>query len=157
MKKLKTYVITVSEKFPKTHPKKGEPTNFPLSIKHYDKVHTIRGNYPLWKKRFEQIDKGEAILSVRIWTGKPYQSKQAEIFKYDKTRGIGLEIVNHLDDLGFACIAKESSYHYTRTPTSELAKNDGLSLEDFKDWFGHNDLNNKQRVIIHFTDFRYCD
>jgi len=36
----------------------------------------------------------------------------------------------------------------------ELAKNDGLSYADFKDWFKGYDLSNPM-VIIHFTKFRY--
>lgn len=91
---MKTYVLTVSEKFPKTHPKSGQPTNFPLSIKHYDKIHTIRGNYDLWAKRFEKINAGEAVLSVRVWEGKPYNSKQREIFRYDYRGKIGIEKLN---------------------------------------------------------------
>ena len=47
-----TYVLTVSQKFPTTHKKAGQSTGFPLAIKHYDKIHTIRGNYDLWAKRF---------------------------------------------------------------------------------------------------------
>lgn len=38
----------------------------------------------------------------------------------------------------------------------DLAKNDGLSVEDFTEWFfGCNKGNVFDGVIIHFTDFRY--
>jgi hypothetical protein len=39
-------------------------------------------------------------------------------------------------------------------PIKELAKNDGLSLDDFKAWFKGYDLS-KPMSIIHFTTFRY--
>lgn len=70
-----TYVLTVSEFFPKTHNKAGLPTGFINAISNKTKLHTIRGNYDLWAKRFEKINKGEAVLSVRYWSGKPYNSR----------------------------------------------------------------------------------
>lgn len=145
---MKTYVLTVSENFPKTHPKSGEPTNFPLSIKHYDKIHTIRGNYDLWAKRFEKINAGEAVLSIRVWEGKPYNSKQREIFRYDYRRNIGIEKVTFRDYLYDININGKS------VDVDELAKNDGLSYSDFEHWFKGYDLS-KPMAVIHFTDFRY--
>jgi len=148
-KKLITYVLTISQVFPAYHPRKGEPTNFPLAIKHYDKIHTIRANYNLWKKRFEKIDRGEACLSVRIWLGRPYFSKQPEIFNYTKSNGIGLEKIE-LTALGYFINNIESD-----VTTAELAKNDGLSLEDFKAWFKGKIKVDEPMAIIHFTNFRY--
>ena len=52
--KIKTYVITVSEFFPKTHNKSGLPTGFIDKIGSKIKKHTIRGNYELWKKRIDE-------------------------------------------------------------------------------------------------------
>lgn len=153
---MKTYVIIVSEFFPKTHPRAGEKTDFPLAIKHYDKIHTIRANYELWKKRFEKIDKGEAILSIRIWEGKPYTSKQLEIFKYDKTKGIGLEKLTFFTDKDdMPRLSYPLVNHYAEPKIEYIAKNDGLTYTDFKDWFREYDLN-EPLAIIHFTDFRYC-
>ena len=145
-----TYVLTVSQKFPATHKKAGQPTGFPLAIKHYDKIHTIRGNYDLWAKRFEKINAGKAILSVRIWEGKPYKSKQLEIFKYDYTHKIGVEKIL-FDDYLYSCQINEKRFGNMW----DLSKNDGLSDEDFEDWFKKYDLS-KTMAIIHFTDFRYC-
>lgn len=142
-----TYVLTVSELFPKTHKKAGKPTGFPLAIKHYDKIHTIRGNYDLWEKRFKKINEGKAILSVRVWSGKPYQSKQQEIFKYDNTHKIGLQKLEDPTNFVFAPIeGKQVNW-------GDIAKNDGLSFEDFCEWFKVR--NNSPMAIIHFTDFRY--
>ena len=140
-----TYVLTVSQKFPATHKKAGQPTGFPLAIKH-----TIRGNYDLWAKRFEKINAGKAILSVRIWEGKPYASKQLEIFKYDYTHKIGVEKIL-FDDYLYSCQINEKRFGNMW----ELSKNDGLSDEDFEHWFKKYDLS-KPMAIIHFTDFRYC-
>lgn len=142
------YVLTVSQKFPATHKKAGQPTGFLLAIKHYDKIHTIRANYDLWAKRFEKINAGKAMLSVRVWEGKPYASKQLEIFKYDKTHNIGLE---KLEDPANPFMAWVNG---TKQDWETLAKNDGLSFEDFCEWFKVKQT--KPMAIIHFTNFRYC-
>lgn len=155
---MKTYVLTVSEKFPKTHPKSGEPTKFTLSIKRYDKIHTIRGNYDLWAKRFEKINSGEAVLSVRVWEGKPYNSKQREIFRYDYSRKIGIEKLN----MGTFDVGRDDNndgfinFKVGKAIVSAhlLAQNDGLSYENFKNWFKGYDFS-KPMAIIHFTEFRY--
>jgi hypothetical protein len=142
-----TYVLTVSEYFPKTHKKAGKPTGFPLAIKQYDKIHTIRANYDLWVKRFEKINAGKAFLSVRIWSGKPYKSKQKEIFTYDNTHNIGLQKLEEPQNFVYALIdGKVNSWE-------DVAKNDGLSFEDFCEWFKVR--KNSPMAIIHFTDFRY--
>lgn len=144
---LTTYVLTVSQRFPKTHKKAGQSTGFPLAIKHYDKIHTIRGNYELWKKRFENIDSGKAILSVRIWEDMPYKSKQLEIFRYDHTHKIGLQKLDDPTNFVYAPIEGK------KVNWEEIAKNDGLSFEDFCEWFKVR--NESPMAIIHFTDFRY--
>ena len=46
-------------------------------------------------------------------------------------------------------------FEYKFTPLLiDLAKNDGLSLDDFKAWFKSYDLS-QPMAIIHFTSFRY--
>ena len=80
--KKKCYTLIISKHFPKSHPRAGEPTEFLQKIEDYDKVHTIRANYDFWKKRFEKIVKGEAYLSIRVWSGVPYKSKQVEIYRF---------------------------------------------------------------------------
>lgn len=64
MNDMKTYVITLSKTFPAGHHRKGEPTEFEeefmagqdmqrvRTFVRYIKLHTIRANYALWKKRF---------------------------------------------------------------------------------------------------------
>jgi hypothetical protein len=66
---MKTYNIMLSVVFPVTHPRKGQPTGFkdkvPRAVcktgERYlsdirPKVHTIRANYPLRKKRIEDVE-----------------------------------------------------------------------------------------------------
>ena len=104
---MKTYVLTVSKHFPKTHKRAGDHTNFPVLINNKQKLHTIRGNYGLWRKHFDKIEKGEACLSVRVWTGVPYNSSQVEIFNFCKEDGIGIEKLEDPDNMLWATIGNE--------------------------------------------------
>jgi hypothetical protein len=174
---MKTFVLTVSTKFPKTHKRAGEETNFHWkiiqSIKRLgtgiasdhlthvvpNKFHTIRSNYDLWAKRIEQIQKGEAILSLRYWSGKPYSSKQIEFCQLDKNSGIGIQKLCFYGGFSVPCISEKNPKYAIEAIGEQfgidvLAANDGLSFEDFKEWFKNYDLS-KPMAIIHFTKKRY--
>jgi hypothetical protein len=168
---MKTYVITLSQHFPATHPKAGRKTHFktklvkagiiPFDYHAYTivpegpqfKFHTIRANYPLWKKRFEQINRGEACLSIRQWTGKPYASKQVEIARLTKEDGIGIQMLtfynNDIEAFNLPEINDDHTWHL-----EDIAENDGLDIFSWLDWFKDYDLS-KPMAIIHFTKFRY--
>jgi hypothetical protein len=169
---MKTYVVMISRTFPATHSQSGEPTgfvekilnevttaqliDFKMAWKHdldldftSSKIHTIRANYDLWRKRIEQVYLGEAELSLRYWSGKPYNSKQVEFLRLRKDDGIGIQ------KLEFA--GNEITNTITTTAwinPDKLCVNDGLSFKDFCDWFKGYDLS-KSMAIIHFTKFRY--
>jgi hypothetical protein len=150
---MKTHVLIVSEYFPKTHYRSGEKTYFVDSIKEGTKIHTIRGNYELWKKRITEVENGDAILSVRIWTGKPYNSKQEEVFQFNQDSGIGVQkMMIRNDKWNNPFIIKDC--HLRSLDLSYLSKNDGLELEDFKKWFKKSEPY-EVMAIIHFTLFRY--
>ena len=147
---MKTFVLTVSKQFPKTHAKAGRDTGFVQNISKLfsfenTKIHTIRANYDLWNKRAKDINEGKAILSIRYWSGKPYNSKQVEICRLEK---IGVEKLEDARNFVFAPIeGKEVNW-------GEVAKNDGLTFEDFCEWFKVR--SDKPMAVIHFTNFRYC-
>lgn len=145
---MKTYVIILSEKFPTTHPRKGQETEFGRSFLNGKKIHTIRGNFSLWEKRIAQIQKGEAVLSVRQWTGKPYQSKQVEIARLTAEDGVGIQ------ELKLTDLSRPTTINWQRIELPLLAKNDGLGFNDWFYWFEKYDLS-KPLAIIHFTKFRY--
>lgn len=167
---MKTYVLTLSKNFPAKHPRKGEPTGFSHKVTaacnkwgdHKLKLHTIRANYPFWKKRFDEIERGEACLSIRQWSGKPYRSKMIEIARLTKDDGIGIQKLKFASDRdGQQCwwnFSIDGRYcHYDTKADylpNELAENDGLSYKDWQDWFSNYDLS-KPLAIIHFTKFRY--
>lgn len=137
----------VSKKFPAYHKKAGLNTNFPYKIINKEKIHTIRANYPLWKKRFVEINNGNACLSIRIWEDKPYKSKQKEIIRLYNYDGIGIQKLDQPQKFTFAYIEK------CLIDWEDVAKNDGLSFKDFCEWFKN--VSNEPMAIIHFTKFRY--
>lgn len=164
MNKLIRYRLSVSVKFPASHPRKGEPTEFIEKIEYAlkfrewtglpfppfnPKIHTIRSNYNLWQKRFEKINKCEAVLELYYWSGKPYNSKCITICQLGKDDGIGIQkIMFPFPNLH--CFKIDEIEHQDMS----LSKNDGLSYDDFKAWFKGYNLS-EPLAIIHFTKFRY--
>lgn len=157
--KIKTYVLMVSTEFPSYHSKKVEQTHFRYKIncglcdqrcsKSQPKIHTIRANYPLWEKRIKEVQRGEAILSLRYWSGKAYKSKQIEIYQLTKENGVGIQKIEFNDrNIELPLVDGEGCF------LSAISKNDGLLVAEFKEWFKKYDLS-KPMAIIHFTDFRY--
>ena len=147
---MKTYLIIISQTFPQTHSRKGEPTKFIEKINALSKLHTIRLNYEYWKKRIDEVNAGKAILKVMVWTGKPYNSKQECMMVFDKDSGIGVQKLM-CNPLGWV-IDDELMEDLN---TEQLANNDGLSLEDFNAWFKGSFGIEETKAIIHFTAFRY--
>lgn len=148
---MKTYVLIVSRTFPKGHNKEGEQTFFVDKISNGEKIHTIRSNYPLWKKRIKEVQEGKAVLSLRYWSEKPYRSKQVEFARLDKD-SCGVQEIYFINR-NIYCPALCSD-RFLKNNIEEIAKNDGLPIELFKEWFKNYDLS-KPLAIIHFTNFRY--
>ena len=139
---MKTYVLTLSQNFPKTHKRAGEETQFVSKIFNGEKIHTIRANYELWEKRINEVKEGKAILSLRFWSGKPYNSKQVEFCQLDKDSGIGIQgVIFDICDWSIAHIYTKGEIDTKLLFPSyvKLSKNDGLSVEDFKEWFKNYD------------------
>lgn len=166
---MKTIVLMVSKVFPAYHPRKGECTDFKNLIAVGVKLHTIRGNYDLWKERVKQVEQQEAIISLRQWECVPYNSKQIEFDTLVSSDDIGVQkltIVDHgnfwymrIDDpdgtpkIHSDCI-DNGGYKHDMHFFKNLSANDGLGIVDFKNWFKPYDLS-KPMAIIHFSGFRY--
>ncbi|MBR6931124.1 MAG: hypothetical protein IKH61_13000 [Bacteroidales bacterium] len=157
---MKTYQITLSKVFPSKHPRHGQPTEFRELYEDAIKLHTIRANFPHWKGRFEYIYINEGILSIRQWSGKPYASKQELITNLCAADRIGLQELVFVDgDINRPHIVKEPDlFNPERTliPVDiyDLATNDGLTIQDWLDWFKGYDLT-ESMAVIQFTGFRY--
>lgn len=145
---MKTYVLTLSKVFPRTHIHEGEPTEFREKFIKKEKIHTIWANYTRWKRRIKEVQEGNAVLSVRQWEGKSHYSKQVEIARLTADDGVGIQKLELTNDLA-ECIIEGRRYNYV-----SIAKNDGLYPDDWLNWFSCHNLF-KPIAIIHFTKFRY--
>lgn len=147
---MKTYVIILSQTYPTTHKRAGEKTFFKEMLGNGRKLHTIRSNYPLWKKRLEEVQSGLAVLSIRQWSGKPYKSKQFEICRLSVFDRAGIQKLTFCGSLNRFLIDDKEANQYIY----DLPNNDGLTVADFEEWFKKYDLS-RPMAIIHFTKFRY--
>jgi len=143
-------VLTFSRTFPAYHPKAGQPTFFVEKITknlHHlgtppwdipDEIFTTEIYYIVDSKR-HTIRSGNRWkvgdkFSPRVWSGKPYQSKQIIIapdIEVKKVFDIYLcfsDEVLRINDCAFG--------EYSDTVLEKLAANDGLSLDDLIYWFG---------------------
>ncbi len=127
-------VLTFSKQFPKDHPKEGQQTHFVQKVLHsllpdsYEpatgigwpaKLHTIRaGNR--WKV-------GD-MASLRVWSDKPYRSKQVEFAQVEIMKIWPVTII--IDDI-FNPICSGDKV----LPAGLIARNDGLETDDFTNWF----------------------
>ena len=132
----KKIIITLSRLFPVKHSRKGQPTNYAELLNAGKKLHTIRTNYDLWKINEEKMRTGNYYLSVRQWSGRPYHSKQVEVAQIKTPITVQrIMITNHLDDEDEPLSAVIDGKLLSHKDCEILAKNDGLSLQDFKEWF----------------------
>lgn len=141
-------VLTFSRHFPKGHPRQGEPTwfvesvlnsvmrkdgilnlddlkpevralinDFALTTNEKQKDHTLRAG-----SRFKPGD----MASLRVWSDKPYRSKQIVFAQVEVKKVWEIEISE------FWFINNSILEH---GKVIELANNDGLSYDDFIAWF----------------------
>ena len=166
---MKIHILLLAKTFPAKHPRHGQPTEFRQSIQNtldfvrkertptgmeFFRLHTIRGNYERWHRIIDEVNRGDAELSVREWSGVPYRSPQVEIFRFTKDDHIGcqkLEIRSYDYDPVFWGLFVENRAFVRK---DMMANNDGLIKEDWINWFKLCDLS-KPLAIIFFADFRY--
>lgn len=133
------------------------------------KLHTMRANkkgdaYKRWSKKIKEVQEGRAILSLRYWSGSSYNyqrdgSKQIEFAQLDKDSGVGVQKFKIQEWFDEDDQVERAHYLIDSKPkqmllTRDLAKNDGLSEADFREWFKGYHMT-KEMAIIHFTKFRY--
>lgn len=115
------------------------------------KLHTIRENYEYWKEKADKINAGEMELSIRVWSGKPYRSTQVEVARLSH---VGVQLV----EMSYSTEDAQPIVYVDNVlkpnVAAEMAKNDGLQLENWIEWF-FKKTNTFRGVILHFTDFKY--
>jgi hypothetical protein len=135
--------LMLSKTFPAGHPWPGNKTLFLEQAMSGRKLHTIRKNM---KGRYKAGD----VVEIRQWSGKPYCSKQ------DRT---GLLFRIGVEPVTLVLRAGELIASVNGIPVSpkRLAANDGLTLDNFIDWFfPGRKPGTFTGDIIHFTSFRYA-
>lgn len=140
--------IIVSKIFPKGKGVQKE-TGFKSAILNGTKIHTIRTNVEYWEKlNPEWVYNGAKsyfrykYLKVMEWSGLPYRSKTNHIYTVDfpNTQRV------YKDCEGNWYVRVEEYYY--KIDANILAKNDGLSIEDFNQFFA--DIAPYQEMIIIF-------
>jgi hypothetical protein len=148
-------VIMFSRIFPKGHPKEGQSTDFiqkiwisinvplPCSI-HADQLNGEMTKLFLhsYKPKHHTIRKGNRFrvgdkFSPRIWSGKPYLSKQiiiADDIEVKKTWNIEID-ENGIISINGKYIHEDFTDIMKFDSWDRLALNDGLSTDDFICWF----------------------
>jgi hypothetical protein len=152
-------VITYSRQFPATHPRKGQPTGFVEKIwkslyingQCPDELDSYIDDYPFAYDSYNQIHKKVHTIrsghrwkvgdwfSPRVWSGKPYASKQIQFappIQIKKIWDIEIHFKVHwwLFKLNGQDVTTIVDFNIDDF-VPELAKNDGLSLPDFLNWF----------------------
>jgi hypothetical protein len=148
-------VLTYSQRFPKGHPKAGQPTYFVEKV-----MACLADVVPGWKMKndFVQYDwyeyynctmpKGHTVrignhwkagdmASLRVWSGLPYRSKQIEFAQVEikkvwafELRPVKVHLAREIEIYGFI-----NDELVTKPEAKLLASNDGLTVEDFESWF----------------------
>ena len=145
-KQKKQVVLMIAKNFLAYHKRAGQATDFEIKIKEKNKNHTIRPNYEKWKEKIEEVKSGKAELVLKQWEGRPYHSTPNKLFVFDAK-----------DEVEVSKLTKTADGFFVndtiKVEPEDLAKNDGLSLQDFEDWFKV--FPNEPMAILHFNSFRY--
>lgn len=136
-KEVRMKVLTFSKKFPKGHPRAGEETWFIQKILHslitpqYEPATGVG-----WPPKFHAIRSGSRfkagdMASLRVWSDKPYRSKQIEFAQVEVKKVWPVEI----NVIQTSPVIMIGGNWLTYDAGCELAKNDGLTITDFISWF----------------------
>jgi hypothetical protein len=146
-------VITFSRTFPSYHPKAGQPTYFvekfwksldmPINQNiglvglKYENVHLNGKHHTI--RAGERWKKGQ-YFSPRVWSGKPYHSKQiliapdtliTDVYDFEIKPAYKLLPLDYDTDV----IINHNFFHTDSDIMQIVAKNDGLTLAELLQWF----------------------
>jgi hypothetical protein len=148
-------VLTSSRYFPKGHPRQSEPTYFVEKIWncYRDESFALPDNFIPWTDNYALLSSGKEYLeamtireikhhtiragnrfkagdmvSLRVWSDKPYRSKQIEFAQVEVKKVWPVTII--VDDIFNPIYSGDMLI-----PTCQLAINDGLECNDFVKWF----------------------
>ena len=150
-----TIVLMLARTFSWRHRKSRQDTCFAESVLNGNKLHTIRSDYDAWKHSIDKVRNGKFFLSLRQWSGPPGRSIMSEIAELKYNIGYERIEMRYSPDTGALEVSIEG-VEYDDVQT--LANNEGMTLDDFTDWFFGQGTERTvfEGVIVHFTGFRYA-
>lgn len=174
-------VITFSRYFPKGHPRAGEPTYFvekmirayylrsnamTISTDLIDDfyLNQVKGIEPVanFEPKWHTIRAGNRwkvgdLYAPRVWSGKPYASKQISFLppiKIEKIWEFGISKEDYFIK-GDNGIIRAIGFD----ELGEIAKNDGLDRDDFETWFAMHPKKGENaftgQVLCHNAEINY--
>lgn len=141
---MKIYQLFVSRSFLSGHKRIGQSTGFKESILNNNKKHTLRQNAKYWITRLNSINEKKGYLSLREWSGSP---RHSDAIEFKRLYSCSYELIEKINGIWQIKDTKEI------LNVNVLAQNDGLSVQDFNEWFSFN--NYTDIIIIHFTELKY--
>jgi len=146
-------VLPFSRQFPKGHPKTGQHTHFvekiwacpEVSILNTDllkeEILNFQRNEYLYQPKWHTIRTGNRwkdgdMASLRIWSDKPYRSKQIEFAQVEVKKvwqfnihAVDGELIWQIPGVG------SGAFDAVSASISIISRRDGLEAEDFINWF----------------------
>lgn len=140
-------VLTFSRYFPKGHPKAGQPTFFVENI--LKGIHKVKDGYVYGEcaLKLHTIRAGDRwnvgdMASLRVWSDKPYRSKQIEFAQVEVKKTWAFDLIADHISVEWFINGQQMGYYTPKTASEyrnpdlfKVAKNDGLAIEDFATWF----------------------
>ncbi len=118
--------------------------SFVYAIKQGRKIHTIRADP---KKRWK------VGMKIQHWKGSPRNPKKIP-FKFADGECKGVQEIRIYMYWGVTLCVEVDGRDMSQEEIETIAANDGLTLNEFKDWFCKDGQHFTGR-IIHFTDLKY--
>ncbi len=167
---MKNYKILLPKYFPKKHLKEGQRTNFRNAIINGTKIHAICQDVSKWETRIKEVQKGQAVLSIKEWTESLHKNIQKELLQLSAKDGVGFQkaVLSRSewpdnDNILHCCYW--ITINEKEIDIDDFCHNEGLcSFTDVIEWFATRMDNIKpdkegwrhqELAIIHFSNFRY--
>lgn len=142
----KTILLHVPDSFPSWHSRYGEDTGFAdkIKAKNQSKIHAIKSNVEFWQQ-----------ATIKFATGK-YRIRIVHL--EDTPEGKCYYLIQESEFLHIqkACFISEDNslkVDNKRIDITEVAQNEGYTLEDFKEYLKQ--IDKRSFCIVHFTAFSY--
>ena len=139
--KPKVYVLMLSKYYPEWHSCKGNKTHFYDKVMAGVKLNTYRVCSENWKNKAFEVYNENAVISVRQWSGKPYASKQIELFKLGHNTKFNFCVIKKNDEyadkftISTTKVLDDIPEISALTDCERLAREDGLTERQFCEWF----------------------